>query len=99
MRRTRSAEERAFYEAEALRGGWSVRQLDRQIGSQFHTRAMLSKNKQAMLQKASKAQPGDLVTAEEAIKDPYDSGRSTAASLLVRKQRDLLSTKGNPDGA
>jgi predicted nuclease of restriction endonuclease-like (RecB) superfamily len=71
MRRTRSAEERAFYEAEALRGGWSVRQLDRQIGSQFHTRAMLSKNKQAMLQKASKAQPGDLVTAEEAIKDPY----------------------------
>lgn len=71
MRRTRSAEERAFYEAEALRGGWSVRQLDRQIGSQFHTRAMLSKNKLAMLQKAGKAQPGDLVTAEEAIKDPY----------------------------
>lgn len=26
---------RQFYEAEALRGGWSVRQLDRQIGSQF----------------------------------------------------------------
>jgi hypothetical protein len=26
---------RAFYEAEALRGGWTVRQLDRQIGSQF----------------------------------------------------------------
>lgn len=71
MRRTRSGEERAFYEAEALRGGWSVRQLDRQIGSQFHTRAMLSKNKQAMLQKASKAQPSDLVTAEDAIKDPY----------------------------
>ena len=71
MRRTRSAEERAFYEAEALRGGWSVRQLDRQIGSQFHTRAMLSKNKQAMVEKGSKAQPADLVTAEEAIKDPY----------------------------
>lgn len=71
MRRTRSAEERAFYEAEALRGGWSVRQLDRQISSQFHTRAMLSKNKRAMLQKAGKAQPGDLVTPEEEIKDPY----------------------------
>jgi hypothetical protein len=26
---------REFYEAEALRGGWTVRQLDRQIGSQF----------------------------------------------------------------
>jgi hypothetical protein len=23
---------RAFYEAEAIRGGWSVRQLDRQVG-------------------------------------------------------------------
>ena len=35
---------RAFYEAEALRGGWSVRQLDRQIGSQFYERTALSKN-------------------------------------------------------
>lgn len=26
---------RKFYEEEALRGGWSVRQLDRQIGSKF----------------------------------------------------------------
>jgi len=24
---------RAFYETEALRGGWTIRQLDRQIGS------------------------------------------------------------------
>jgi hypothetical protein len=41
MRGTRSAKEREFYEAEALRGGWSVRQLDRQISSQFYTRALL----------------------------------------------------------
>jgi hypothetical protein len=26
---------RLFYESEAIRGGWSVRQLDRQIGTQF----------------------------------------------------------------
>ncbi len=31
VKRTRSAEARAFYEAEAIRGGWSVRQLNRQI--------------------------------------------------------------------
>jgi len=43
---------RQFYEAEALRGGWSVRQLDRQIGSQFYERTALSKNKAAMLAKA-----------------------------------------------
>ena len=29
---------REFYETQALRGGWSVRQLDRQIGSQFYER-------------------------------------------------------------
>jgi len=36
---------REFYEAEILRIGWSVRQLDRQISSQFYERTLLSKNK------------------------------------------------------
>jgi len=31
---------REFYETEALRGGWSVRQLDRQINSQFPNKVM-----------------------------------------------------------
>jgi hypothetical protein len=61
---------RSFYETEALRGGWSVRQLDRQINSQFYERTALSRNKEAMLLKGGKAQAGDVVTAEEAIKDP-----------------------------
>ena len=60
-----------FYEEEALRGGWSVRQLDRQIRSQFYTRTLLSKNKMAMLTKGAKAKPEDKVTPEEAVKDPY----------------------------
>ncbi len=62
---------RAFYETEALRCGWSVRQLDRQIGSQFYERVALSKNKAAMLKKAEKAESHDLMTPEEAIKDPF----------------------------
>ena len=62
---------RAFYEEEALRGGWSVRQLDRQINSQFYERTALSKNKAAMLKKGVKARPGEAVTPEEQIKDPY----------------------------
>jgi hypothetical protein len=33
-----SEQARKFYEAEALRGGWSVRQLDRQINSLFYER-------------------------------------------------------------
>ncbi len=62
---------RKFYEEEALRGGWSVRQLDRQVGSKFYERTLLSKNKSAMLQKGTEPQPGDLVTPEEQIKDPF----------------------------
>jgi len=62
---------RSFYETEALRCGWSVRQLDRQINSQFYERAALSKNKVAMLEQAEHAEPGDAILPEEAIKDPF----------------------------
>ena len=71
IRRSRSEEARAFYESEALRGGWSVRQLARQIDSQFYERTALSRNKAAMLVKAQKPLPQDAVTPEEEIKDPY----------------------------
>ena len=62
---------REFYETEALRGGWSVRQLDRQIGSQFYERTALSKNKAAMLTSGRKPKTEDLVRPEEEVKDPY----------------------------
>ena len=62
---------RKFYETEALRSGWSVRQLDRQISSQFYERTALSRNKAAMLTKGAAAKPEDVVTPEEAVKDPY----------------------------
>ncbi len=62
---------RKFYETEALRGGWSVRQLDRQINSQFYERTALSRNKAAMLKKGETALPEDLVLPEEEIKDPF----------------------------
>ena len=62
---------RTFYETEALRGGWSVRQLARQIDSQFYERTALSRDKTAMLVKGQKALPGDAVAPEEEIKDPY----------------------------
>ena len=62
---------RAFYEAEALRGGWSVSQLDRQISSQFYERTALSHNKAAMLRKGEATEPGDVLTPEQAIKDPF----------------------------
>jgi len=62
---------RRLYETEALRGGWSVRQLERQINSQFYERTALSKNKAAMLKKGARAKPEDKISPEEEIKDPY----------------------------
>ncbi|MGU5559302.1 PDDEXK nuclease domain-containing protein [Aeromonas caviae] len=62
---------RAFYETETLRCGWSVRQLDRQVNSQFYERIALSHNKAAMLEKGEVAEPDDTLTPEQAIKDPF----------------------------
>ena len=62
---------REFYEAEALRGGWTVRQLSRQINSQFYERTALSRNRAAMLTREGKPLPEDIVRPEEAIKDPF----------------------------
>ena len=99
MRRTRSPEERMFYETEALRGGWSVRQLERQMGSQFYTRTLLSKDKRAMLEKGTAVEPGDTVTPEEAIKDPYvlefldlkdEYSESDLEEALIHRLEDFL---------
>jgi predicted nuclease of restriction endonuclease-like (RecB) superfamily len=62
---------REFYEVEALRGGWTERQLRRQIGTQFFERTALSKDKVAMLTKGAKAKPEDAMTPEEEIKSPF----------------------------
>jgi predicted nuclease of restriction endonuclease-like (RecB) superfamily len=61
---------RAFYETEALRGGWSVRQLDRQVSSLFYERTAMSKDKAAMLRKGGKAPRGEEAAPEEEFKDP-----------------------------
>jgi predicted nuclease of restriction endonuclease-like (RecB) superfamily len=99
MRRTRSDDERRFYEAEALRGGWSVRQLDRQIGSQFYSRTLMSRDKRAMLDKGAIAETRDIVTPEEAIKDPYvlefldlkdEYSESQLEDALIHRLEDFL---------
>lgn len=95
---------RAFYETEALRCGWSVRQLDRQIGSQFYERIALSRNKAAMLKKAEKAEPHDLMTPEEAIKDPFvleflalkdEYSESDLEEALIQRLADFLLELGD----
>ena len=60
---------RTFYEAEALRGGWTVRQLGRQIDSMFYERTALSADKAAMLLTTGK--PSGAIHPDEAFKDPF----------------------------
>ena len=59
---------RTFYELECIQGGWSVRELKRQIGSLYYERSGLSKNKDALGKLANQA-------AEQQtnldIRDPY----------------------------
>ncbi|MHB8280543.1 MAG: PDDEXK nuclease domain-containing protein [Candidatus Humimicrobiaceae bacterium] len=60
---------REFYEAESIRGNWSVRQLDRQVQSMLYERTALSKRKLAVIAKAHE-KPITLKPEDE-IKDPY----------------------------
>ncbi len=68
-RRVKNEQARSFYETEALRNGWTVRQLSRQIKSQFYERTALSRNKEAMLGRGADQIDEDTLTPEEEIKD------------------------------
>jgi len=60
---------RAFYEVEALRNRWSVRELKRQIASLLYERVGLSRDKESVL---ALAKEGELVaTPAEMLRDPY----------------------------
>lgn len=59
--------QRRFYEAEALRGNWSVRELKRQIATQYFQRSGLSTDKEALARLAhAQAEPH-----RQVIRDPY----------------------------
>lgn len=95
---------RLFYETEALRCGWSVRQLDRQVSTQFYERTALSRDKAKMLQKAAVAQPDDTITPETAIKDPFvlefldlkdEYSESDLEEALIQNMADFLLELGD----
>src|SRR5471030_1739035 len=96
----KSAQARNFYETEALRGGWSVRQLDRQIDE----RTALSKNKAAMLAASSPAEARDRMTPEEMVKDPFvlefldlkdEYSESDLEAALIQHLADFLLELGD----
>lgn len=95
---------RQFYEHEALRGGWSVRQLKRQIDSQFFERSLLSKNKKAMLSKGAVAKAEDSMGLADIVKDPYvlefldlkdEYSESDLEEALIHRLEDFLLELGD----
>jgi predicted nuclease of restriction endonuclease-like (RecB) superfamily len=102
--RVRNPLAREFYIREALAGGWSVRQLNRQIGTQFYERTALSKNKAAMLVKGEKHKPEDAVSADEEIRNPLlleflglkdEYSESQLEEALILKLEAFLLELGN----
>ncbi len=96
---------RAFYESEALCSGWTIRQLDRQIQSQFYERTALSRDKATLLRKGARSQSSDTIAPDEEIKDPYVleflglndeySETEIEAALIGKLQEFLLELGGS----
>ncbi|MGA7915934.1 MAG: PDDEXK nuclease domain-containing protein, partial [Candidatus Acidiferrales bacterium] len=95
---------RSFYETEALRGGWSVRQLDRQIATQFFERTQLSRNKAALLRRGQPADPAETTAPEQEIKDPFvleflglkdEYSENVLEEALIHRLEEFLLELGN----
>lgn len=69
LMRITDVNERNFYEIEAIKNNWSLRELQRQYDSALYTRLALSKNKEEVI---SLGQKGQIIEkSKDLIKDPY----------------------------
>ena len=62
---------RAFYENECLKGNWSKRQLQRQIGSLLYDRTALSTDKEAVINHSRQQAAEAPLLIADLIRDPY----------------------------
>jgi predicted nuclease of restriction endonuclease-like (RecB) superfamily len=62
---------RNFYEEEALRGGWTIRELRRQISTNFYDRVRASKDPAALLARSRASSTNAHASPEEEIRDVY----------------------------
>ncbi len=69
LMRVEDEEARAFYADEAVKSGWSVRQLQRQINTMFYHRILASKDKESVAAEIQTTVPKP--EYEKIIKDPY----------------------------
>jgi predicted nuclease of restriction endonuclease-like (RecB) superfamily len=79
--------QRLFYEIECIKGKWTRRQLQRQIGSLLYERTGLSKNKEALLGEIESGK--STLALEDIIRDPYIFEFSGLKSQEVFRESDL----------
>jgi hypothetical protein len=82
-----NSDAREFYLDEALRGGWSFRQLDRQVSTQFYERTLLSKNKMKMLVGGTKMKPEDKGLPNKVVAAEYLTALPKAKKLIAELQK------------
>jgi predicted nuclease of restriction endonuclease-like (RecB) superfamily len=89
---------REYYEHEALRGGWSVRELDRQIATKAYHRLRRKRGSSAISRSASDPNP------DEHIRDPFvleflglkdEYSESDLEEALIRELERFLLELGN----
>lgn len=99
-----SEDERKFYEIEAAKNNWSLRELKRQYDSALYLRLALSTDKEGIKSLATMGQT--IESPKDAIKDPYileflnlkehhQYSESTLESELINKLEHFLSELGN----
>ncbi len=81
---------RLFYEVEAIKGNWSVRELKRQINSQTFERVGLSKDKKELIESLNTN--SDKFLPEQIIKDPYILEFTGLEQKIKYSENDLESS-------
>lgn len=69
LSRISNPDERKFYEIEAVKNNWSLRELERQFDSALYTRLSLSRDKDKVLELSQKGQI--IEKPQDLIKNPY----------------------------
>ena len=84
LMRVANEKERMFYTQEAVKSGWSVRQLERQINTMFYQRILASRDKESVAAEIQTTEPKP--EYERIIKDPYVLELGRGFSFVARQK-------------
>ncbi len=99
--RIENSDARLWYTEESAKSNWSVRALERQIGTFYYERLLSSKEKQPVINEAKENTKDLQLTSKDIIKDPYvlefldlkqnnSFYESDLESALIEKIQDFL---------